>query len=260
MVGSTLGPILREQGHKLSVYDPYKDGVKDPKVLADADYIFVCVWTPMIKEQLDESSVLHSVAEIDKVATPKAIIIRSTILPGTMTALEEAYLDQHFIFAPEFLVEADRDRTARHADRLVIGASHWGLAEVDVAQILQDISPGSPIIKCELEEAVMIKLASNGILAAKVAIAHELAELCEQYGISWDNVRAGVGLDRRIAPDHLALNGEGGYGGACFPKDVQGIINAGDALDSPTKQAYIFKTIQATNAERRRLAQQGGEL
>jgi UDPglucose 6-dehydrogenase len=147
------------------------------------------------------------------------------------------------------LVEADPIGSMRKADRIVVGA---GITKSRVLQnIMQKVTPGAPVAVVSPEEAVMVKLASNGLLAAKVAIANELSEICELYGVDWDNVRGAVGLDRRIGPDHLHVTEERGYGGSCFPKDVQGLIGA--AKDKGGRAA-AFEVIQSTNEQRRRAA------
>lgn len=73
-------------------------------------------------------------------------------------------------------------------------------------------------------EAELIKLCSNAMLAAKVSLANELAEICGRFGVAWPRVQAGVGMDRRIGPDHLAVSQERGFGGSCLPKDLDGLI------------------------------------
>ena len=62
------------------------------------------------------------------------------------------------------------------------------------------------------------------MLAVKVSFANELAEVCERFGVEWSRVQPGVGLDRRIGPDHLQVSPERGFGGACLPKDLDGLI------------------------------------
>jgi len=244
VVGSALATVLSTEGYDVGVYDPFKDR-RDLSVLAGKEIVFVCVWTPMKDGGLDASYVNGAVSELRPLQVP-LIAVRSTLPPGVMTTLENTYPYQCFAFAPEFLVEADPVGSTRRADRIVIGSNRRGPSVDRLAEVLRAVSPGSPVVRTSLEEAVMVKLASNALLASKVAVANELYDICEGYGVSWDNVRGAVGLDRRISPDHLRVTEERGYGGSCFPKDIQGLIGAARDVD---QQAPILTAIQHRNTE-----------
>jgi UDPglucose 6-dehydrogenase len=93
-------------------------------------------------------------------------------------------------------------------------------------------------------EAELAKLCSNVMLASKVALANELALICERFEVAWPVVQAAVGLDRRIGPDHLTVTPERGFGGGCFPKDLDGLIAAArEAGYAPT----LLKEVAAFN-------------
>lgn len=248
VVGGTLAQVLRDEGYDPKIYDPFKPGLDNLSVMENLDIAFICVWTPMVDNSMDESTVFEAVDQLCSVPdlAPDLIAIRSTILPGTISILIDAYPEQEFAFVPEFLTEADPYGTMRHTDRIIIGTCCGSQPELE--KVLSQVSPGSPIIRMKPEEAVMVKLSSNGLLAAKVAIAVELAEICEAYDVDWETVRGGIGLDRRINPDHLRVTEEKGYGGSCFPKDVQGLIGAALARG---RQPMILKEIQVANSLRR---------
>jgi UDPglucose 6-dehydrogenase len=243
VVGNALTTTLRDEGYEVAVYDPYK-GFDDTSALAGCDIVFVCVWTPMRGERLDQSAVFEAVALAARTVPEALIVVRSTILPGTMTALANTYPKQRLAFVPEFLVEADPIGSSRRTDRIVVGAKN----EPELVEIMQRISPEAPVVVMEPEAAVLVKLCSNGMLASKVAIAHEMALICEAYDVDWETVKFGVGLDHRIGPDHMSLNGEGGYGGSCFPKDMWGIV---EAAKNHGVEPLILETIQRANIRRR---------
>ena len=228
VVGGALAEIVSELGYDVGKYDPHKD-YADPDDLAGCELIFLCVWTPMSERGLDVTDVFAA-AKVAVGYEPPLVVVRSTVPPGAMTALAKAYPGQHFAFVPEFLVERDPYGSTRSADRIVIGSDRGEgdarEAILALEDLLRGVSPGSPIVRMNPEEAVMVKLASNGLLAAKVAVAVELHDLAGLYGVDWEKVRGAVGLDRRIGPSHLAVTAEHGYGGSCFPKDVRGLITA----------------------------------
>src|SRR5574342_277830 len=201
VVGGSLATVLEETGHEVAIYDPFK-GHSDHTVLGvTCEVIFICVWTPMKDGRLDVSTVWDAVETVTDSAVTPLIAVRSTVTPGTMRLLQKAYPDQEFAFVPEFLVEADPINSTRNADRIVIGADH--VFTTSLVEIMKTVAPAAPVVRVSAEEAVMVKLASNGLLASKVAIANELYDICKAYGVEWDNVRGAVGLDRRIGPDHL---------------------------------------------------------
>jgi UDPglucose 6-dehydrogenase len=245
VVGGTLARILQEEGHEVGAYDPHK-GHDDLTKIRKVDLAFVCVWTPQVGAQLDQSAVFDAVQtlwgqHVENVA------IRSTIKPGTITRLQGLFPSMNFAFVPEFLVESDPYGSSRHADRIVIGSESSKMIGI-LDGLMRSVSPGAPVVVTDSEEAVMIKLASNVMLAAKVSVANELKEICDQYGLEWDNIRGVVGMDRRIGPEHLRVTEERGYGGSCFPKDMRGMITAAHDVEvTPT----ILEEIERTNAERR---------
>jgi UDPglucose 6-dehydrogenase len=249
VVGGTLASLAQEKGHDVDVYDPRK-GFDDELVLSGSDVIFICVWTPNEGGKLDTSAVFNAVETAVRIGTP-VVAVRSTIPLGVMTQLEDRYPDQHFAFVPEFLLERDPLGSARNADRIVIGSPRAeGAARAvlrGLEDLLQELSPGTALVRLNCEEAVMVKLASNTLLAAKVAISVELHDLSAAYGIDWERVQGAVSLDRRIGPSHLTVTPERGYGGSCFPKDVQGVIAAAREAWTDIK---IIDTIQSANLER----------
>lgn len=120
---------------------------------------------------------------------------------------------------------------------------------------MRQVAPAAPIISLSPVEAELAKLCSNAMLAAKVTMANELAEICRRFGVAWSPVQTAIGLDPRIGPDHLTVREERGFGGGCLPKDVEGLIAAADAAgySSPILRAMIGfnKRIRAEAAARR---------
>ena len=88
------------------------------------------------------------------------------------------------------------------------------------------IAPEAPILSLTPIEAELAKLSANAMLAAKIAVANDLALVCGRFDVPWSRVQAAVGLDRRIGLDHLSVSKERGFGGACLPKDLDGLVVA----------------------------------
>ena len=247
VVGGTLAQVLEEEDYVVSRYDP-RQGYNDAGLLWGCEIIFVCVWTPMNDAGLETEHVTAAVeTAIERSAEGNLIAVRSTVPPGFMSELRLAHPDRHFAFIPEFLVEADPYGSMRKADRVVIGCDDLKRATW-AEYVMRDLVPGAPVVRLSPEEAVMVKLSSNALLAAKVALSNELYDVCRAYHVDWNQIRGVVGMDRRIGPDHLTVTEERGYGGSCFPKDIRGLIGAGrDAGWTPE----IFEKIEEVNDDLR---------
>lgn len=225
-VGGTLRDAFESAGIATRPYDPYL-GVGAIGDLAPSDVVFVCVPTPADGDGgFDLSEVWAAVHAVSPVLRPGAVVaVKSTVTPGTSDRLSAAFPDLGFCSVPEFLV-ADRPRESlARPDRVIVGASADEDASL-VASFLSVLSPSAPIVRMRPIEAELAKLCSNVMLASKVALANELALVCERFDVAWPAVQAAVGLDRRIGPDHLTVTAERGFGGGCFPKDLDGLIAA----------------------------------
>jgi UDPglucose 6-dehydrogenase len=238
-VGGTLLDALGAVGVRTSGYDPYLS-VGAPDVLTGCSVVFICVQTPIGGEgELDTSAVWKAVRDIEAcLMDGTVVVIKSTVPPGTGDALSADFPRLEFVNVPEFLVAARPTETLTKPDRIVIGARTGRSAEA-VADVLRLIAPEAPIITLTPIEAELAKLSSNAMLGAKVAVANDLALVCERFGVSWSRVQAAVGLDRRIGPDHLSVSEERGFGGACLPKDLDGLVAAarGAGYDAPLLKA-----------------------
>ncbi|GIO44400.1 UDP-glucose dehydrogenase family protein [Paenibacillus apis] len=216
-----------------------------------SDAVFLTLGTPSSESgEVDLSalwSVVRSIAPM--LHRDTLLIIKSTVPAGTCEQIE-AYLHQQFPASasiavahnPEFLRQGSAVRDFLAPDRLVFGASrpeaHHRLEEIYAA--IQ-----SPVIKCGLREAELIKCASNAFLAMKISYANMMSDLCDALGISVDAVAEGMGLDRRIGSEFLRAGA--GYGGSCFPKDLRALIAlaAKEHLDME-----LLKATEAINRQR----------
>ncbi|HEY7756128.1 MAG TPA: hypothetical protein VID69_07880 [Actinomycetota bacterium] len=225
-VGGALRDAFEAAGVATRTYDPYL-GVGSIDDLAPSDVVFVCVPTPADGDGgFDLSEVWAAVRDVAPALGAGAVIaMKSTVTPGTSDRLAAAFPNLRFCSVPEFLVAARPQESLTRPDRVIIGASSDEAASL-VASLMSAISPSAPVVRMRPVEAELAKLCSNVMLASKVALANELAMICERFGVGWPAVQSAVGLDRRIGPDHLAVTAERGFGGGCFPKDLDGLIAA----------------------------------
>ena len=195
------------------------------------EIIFNCVGTPMKDDGSAELKYVFDVTE--KVALSakeyKVLINKSTVPPGTAKKCQnlitktnpEAEID--LVSNPEFLKQGNAVYDFNHPDKIVVGAQ-----SKKAFQMMRKVYHGlvktyMPIIETNLETSEMVKYANNSFLATKISFINEIANICDKVGADVKIVSKAIGKDYRISPKFL--NAGIGYGGSCFPKDVQALIN-----------------------------------
>lgn len=183
--------------------------------------------TPSLPDgTLDLGEIWSAMREIEPVLQRGCIVaVKSTLPPGTIDRLAATIPRIEFAALPEFLVATNPDETFAHPERVIIGTRSSKVATI-LGELMGTVAPEAPVIIVEPIEAELAKLCSNVLLAAKVAMANQLGDVCDQYDVSWPRIKAVVGLDRRIGPDHLSVTAQRGFGGTCLPKDLDGLIAA----------------------------------
>lgn len=233
MVGGATGTVLGQK-HEIMPYDKFKPGKWTPveQIAREADVVFICVPTPMKKSgEIDLSAVIDSVFAVLDVDTPgrevqPVIVIRSTSVSGTTRMLAEQYDLVPFAFNPEFLTERNAVEDFRNSDRIIVGTENERAWEL-LKQMYAEAGFTCPIYRTTLEVAEMVKYMGNALLATKAAFANEMYQICRAVGLEYDAVKKFVALDPRIGPSHLSVpgpDGDLGWGGKCFPKDVNALI------------------------------------
>ena len=189
-------------------------------VLEHARLLFCCVDTPPTYSGDADLSRVEAV--VSELADPDdhALVMKSTVPVGTGASIKRRLPGLHYVSNPEFLKEGSAIEDFLHPDRVVIGAGSDSAAFADRVEALY--APlGAPIVRTDVASAEMIKLASNAFLATKISFINEIANVCEEVGADVAEVARGMGLDERIGPHFLRAGA--GYGGSCFPKDVQAL-------------------------------------
>jgi UDPglucose 6-dehydrogenase len=190
------------------------------EVTDGAEFLFVCVDTPpTYSGDADLSRVWTVVDELPHLDHRTVLVMKSTVPVGTgekvRVGLDARGLDDvGYVSNPEFLSEGRAVHDFMSPDRIVIGA--FEEADGDAVEALYD-AVESPVVRCDVNSAEMIKLAANAFLMTRISFINEIANVCELVGADVTKVAEGVGLDHRLGPHFLRAGI--GYGGSCFPKD-----------------------------------------
>ena len=198
----------------------------------ECDFIFVCVPTPMKKDGSQDISFIEKVFE-EAVKNP-IYIIKSTVLPGTTERLSNQYPHLDIVFCPEFLTERTAKLDMLTQARIVLGGES---KIVDfTAKLFEQRFMNKHIIKTDSTTAELIKYMNNTFFATKVSILNEFKLLADKLGANWEDALYGFASDGRIGDSHLHVpgpDGRLGYGGTCFPKDVNALITLAKELNTP---------------------------
>ena len=203
--------------------------------------IFVCLPTPMKKDGSCDISIVESVIdEIEDVdISGKIVAIKSTIPPGTTNRLNKKCKNISVIFNPEFLTEANYIEDFRNQNRIILGGPRPGITKVK--RFYSKIFPKTTIVKTGSTIAEMVKYTTNTFLATKVSFANEIKMLSDKLDIDYDKVVEYATYDDRLGKSHWSVpgpDGKLGFGGSCFPKDLNAILDVCRQLGVPAKTLY----------------------
>lgn len=263
-IGSVTGACLAEMGHhiifvgrdkkKLDIIQKGESPIFEPGLdnllrknlnrietttdmayaVGKTDLTFICVGTPPAEDGSSDLSQIREASRTIGQALGKdsrfhIIITKSTVLPGTIENIiipilekesgKKAFTDFGIASNPEFLKEGTAVEDFFHTDRVVVGTRDEKSRDI-LEKLYQPLNV--PIFTTTLQTSEMIKFASNAFLATKISFANEIGNLCKTLGIDSYAVFEGVGLDKRINPKFF--NSGVGFGGSCFPKDVNALI------------------------------------
>ena len=228
------------------------------EVASESDIIFVCLPTPMRKDGTCDLRILHeALLDLNEVARDRSerptVVLKSTIPPGT-TAMFNSLVDSlNIIFSPEFLTEARSFEDFKNQSRIILGDD----PDTDCAgaklvkQMFRRAFPQIPIVITKSETAEMVKYFTNCFLATKVIFANQMFEICEAAEIDYDKVVEYALYDNRIGNSHLAVpgpDGDKGYGGHCFPKDLAAMIAF---ATNQNIEPNLLKAVEETNSKYR---------
>lgn len=215
----------------------------------NSDIVFIAVGTPPGEDgSADLNYVLGAAREIGRCMNGyKLIVNKSTVPVGTaekVKAVVAGKTSQKFdvVSNPEFLKEGAAIEDFMKPDRVVIGADSARAKEIMMDLYSPFVRKGDRILIMDVKSAEMTKYASNAMLATKISFINEMAVLCAGLGADIDNVRRGIGFDRRIGFEFLFPGV--GYGGSCFPKDVKALVQTAREHGIDAK---VLKAVEAVN-------------
>jgi len=217
------------------------------------DIIFVCVPTPMRKDGSCDTSIVDSVVhELNSLAITRQdanriIAIKSTVPPGTTNRLNKECEYISVIFNPEFLTEANFIDDFKNQNRIIIGGERPSTTKL--RQVYSLVFPDVKIVKTGSITAEMVKYMTNTFLTTKVSFANEMKMICDELKIDYDKVVEYSTYDERLGKSHWAVpgpDGKMGFGGSCFPKDINALVDMCKTMDVPIN---VLSAVIKTNLE-----------
>ena len=240
-VGNAVYQNVRDKV-ETKIYDVDKNrSLNTFEEVLEQEYIFVCVPTPMKVDGSCDLSILEKLFEDisekneDPLGKERTFIIKSTVPIGTTKKLVEKYPLLWIVHNPEFLTARNAVSDLAKADRTVIGGDPnltGRVAKLYWGYVYWNQEP--EIIQTTSDESEAIKYFSNTFLAYKVAYFNKVYDVCEKLGMEYKNVCKGITTDPRIGESHTQVPGidnDRGFGGTCFPKDLNSLINQMESHD-----------------------------
>ncbi|KAA6441168.1 UDP-glucose/GDP-mannose dehydrogenase family protein [Dyadobacter flavalbus] len=256
-----INKVERLRNGEIPIYEPGLDVLFDRNVaegrltfttslqegIKDAEVIFLALPTPPGEDgSADLKYILGVANDLGPILESYAVIIdKSTVPVGTAEKVhaaiaKNAKVDFDVISNPEFLREGVAVEDFMKPDRVVIGTTSEKAQKVMEKLYAPLVRQGNPIIFMDERSAEMTKYAANSFLALKITFMNEIANLCEKVGANVDDIRRGIGTDSRIGKRFLFAGI--GYGGSCFPKDVQALAKTSEDY------GYDFRTLKSVMA------------
>ncbi|MCR4312172.1 MAG: UDP-glucose/GDP-mannose dehydrogenase family protein [Candidatus Uhrbacteria bacterium] len=208
------------------------------QAVSTADVVICAVGTPSLPDgSADLRAVQAVAAAFREYAAPLAVlVVKSTVPPGTCDRLGVSAIAH----IPEFLRQGSAVADAEHPDRIVVGCADDHVREVVSKLVAPFITRGVAAVFTDVCSAEVTKYAANAFLATKISFINEIANFCEAIGANVVDVARAIGLDQRIGPAFLRPGV--GYGGSCFPKDVQALVATGES------SGYHFQILPQVHA------------
>ena len=240
-VGSAVSHASSEGvGHKavIRTYDINPDLCSHTleETASQSDFLFVSVPTPTNKDGSINLNILKECINNISHAlngNKPVILIRSTIVPGSTRAIAEDFPNLRIVFNPEFLTERSANFDFLNQSRFIIGGNKKDTGPVK--DLFRDrFGKIMPIIETNYETAELIKYMCNTYFATRISFLNEMKIIADTVGADWDDAMLGFLSDGRIGHSHSNIpghDGKLGFGGSCFPKDVQALISFGKLID-----------------------------
>jgi UDPglucose 6-dehydrogenase len=261
------GKVARLRAGEIPIYEPGLDALVERNqaegrlrfttdvgdAVRRSDIVFIAVGTPQDEDGSADLRHVLDVAETigEHMNAPKLVVTKSTVPVGTAEKVRAAVRSRtstpfHVASNPEFLKEGAAVQDFMKPDRVVVGVDSPE-AEAILRELYEPfVRSGNPVLFMSIPSAEMTKYAANAMLAARITLMNQFANLCEALGASVDDVRRGIGTDERIGRAFLFPGP--GYGGSCFPKDVKALLRTAREAGAP--QVVLEAVDRANDAQK----------
>ncbi len=249
-VGNAIYQGMKEQ-YKIRIFDINRNKSNCSFDNFDEEAIvFVCLPTPMNEDGTIDISILKSA--ISKLTEYKTLVIKSTITPAAAEELIRDNPYQRFVFNPEFLTERTAVKDFKNPSRIVLGGDKEYVDTIE--KLYRKVFPSRliEIIKTDAKTACFIKYFCNCFFAAKVSLMNEFRQIADISGVDWDVALNGLLSSGWVNPMHTMVpgpDGDFGFGGKCFPKDINAMIKF---IESNNVEPVMLKAAWNKNAEIRK--------
>jgi len=218
---------------EIKIFDKLKPGFDSMEEVAAQDFIFVSVPTQtkksgeqVLEHLLEVGEKLNVLSRLN--ARRPVVILKSTMLPGTTRMLADRFQAPRWVFSPEFLTARAARLDFINAARIVIGMDR---SDPEPAHLVKELFafrfPTTPIHMMGWEEAELVKYMANCFFSLKVSYLNEIFDVCQALGADYEVVKAAWLADGRIGNSHHQIpghDGDRGFGGTCFPKDLKAFV------------------------------------
>ncbi len=213
--------------------DPSKSTHTLEETVNESDFVFLSVPTPSNGDGSINIDILdNALNNINEVSERQnAILVRSTVIPGTTQKFQMKYTDLNLLFNPEYLTERSAKFDFINQSRFIIGSGEAMISKMcseNLADLFRDrFGESISILETNYETAEMIKYMNNCFFATKVSFMNEMYKVAEKSNVDWEQAVSGFVTDGRVGHTHLDVpgpDGKFGFGGSCFPKDVRAMI------------------------------------
>lgn len=196
----------------------------------EKDIIFLCLPTPMNNDgSCNIDLIVNEISKLD--SKNKTIVVKSTVTPGTIERLNSQF-NSDIIFNPEFLTERNAVNDYENQNRIILGGPEKGIAKIK--PLFNNAFPKAKIIKTDSTTAETVKYLTNTFLSIKVSFANEIFMLCKNLNVDYDKLIEFATYDDRLGTSHWNVpgpDGDFGFGGHCFPKDLSALIDLTEKKD-----------------------------
>ena len=221
----------------IALYDPYKIPGSKITDVTKTDILFVCVPTPMKNGgDIDTKALDDVLVRLRKIAYKGVVVIKSTVRPDVVTKVTLVYFKLNLVTNPEFLTERTAQKDFLTSEWIILGGKPENVTKVE--EFYTEIFKGKvPITKTTLETAMMAKYMTNAFFAVKISLLNEFYQIWSKMGNeNWNDLIWVFAQDKRVGLHHLKVpgpDGDLGFGGKCFPKDLNAMMSLAKKMKIP---------------------------